>query len=104
MVNCDVLHVHHVKAAGHSARIQCSPADAIDFLVRSHVAFPMFLDYQLDGERLLNAVRKVAEKYLCVCGRLVPDPQTRFAIEVPTIVSRLKFTRQRMHRSTMIQV
>ena len=75
MLNCDVLNVHNVKAAGHRARIQCSPADDVDFPVRLHVTFPMFFDYQLNGECLLNTVRKVAKNTLAVCGSVVPDPQ-----------------------------
>ena len=82
MVRYKVLRQAVVKVAGHETRIPCSPVDSFVYIAHQQLVFQAFLDYFLDGERLVKALEKVTEKYPCLCGRIASDPQSRFAIEV----------------------
>ena len=82
MVHCKTFRVANVKVEGQETRIQCAPVDCYIFSCNVYLALPFFFDYKLDGARLLTALENVAQKYPCVCGRVISDSQSRYAIQV----------------------
>ena len=82
MVSYEVLRRTTVKVEGHETRIPCTPLDSFFLVAHQLLSSQAFLDYDLSGEHLLKALESVAAKYPCLCGRVTPDPQSRFAIEV----------------------
>jgi len=65
-----------------------SPADLFPFMFHQYMPWVVFFNYNIDFQRLVEALHTVAQKYLLLCGRLSTDATGRYVIEVNASVLR----------------
>ena len=59
-----------------------SPLDLYCLNSPFFLSWPFFFDYDVDANRLKEALEKLSVKYPILCGRVVPDADTCYSIEV----------------------
>jgi len=63
-----------------------APIDLFPFCFRHYMSWPLFFNYDIDFQRLMEALHIVAQKCTLLCGRLSTDSQGRYFIEVRVLV------------------
>jgi len=59
-----------------------APLDLSPFNFRHYMSWAVFFNYEIDFQRLVDALHIVAQKYLLLSGRLSTDSQGRYFIDV----------------------
>ena len=59
-----------------------APIDVYSLNTFVFISWPFFFDYDVDAEHLKEALEKLSVKYPILCGRVAPDVDTRYRIEV----------------------
>ena len=59
-----------------------SPNDLYDVYVTGPICWPLFFNYDIDGDRLVDALKKFLEKYPLLCGRVKGHEDVKYVIEV----------------------
>ena len=85
--------IHPLGVQGGTFRL--APVDVNYRNSRIFMSWPFFFDYDLDATRLKEALEKLSVKYPILCGRAVPDADTRYSIKVRNPNAR---RRRLMHR------
>ena len=59
-----------------------APVDVYEPLVKTCFTWPLFFDTDIDADRFIVALETLLRKYPCLCGRLCPQNDLRFVVEV----------------------
>ena len=59
-----------------------SPIDLFPNYAVLTLVWPVFFNYDVDGERFVHSLSIFLEKYPILCGRLKSHPEMRFVVEV----------------------
>eukprot|EP00210_Caulerpa_lentillifera_P006426 g6138.t1 len=74
---------------GSAVKEPLAPVDLLPFCFRHYMPWAYLFDYDIEFQRLIEALRVVSKKYVLLSGRLSQDETGRYCIEVGTNVKRI---------------
>jgi len=90
----EVLRQAHVSCSPKTLMRQfLTPLDLFPFCFRQYLPWAVFFNYDIEFNRLVEALHIVAQKYLSLCGRLSTDDEGRYVIDVCVFVSSTQLNR-----------
>lgn len=90
----EVLRQAHVSCTPKTLTQQLlTPLDLFPFCLRQYLPWAVFFNYDIEFDRLVEALHIVAQKYRSLCGRLSTDDKGRYVIEVCVFLSSTQWTR-----------
>jgi len=82
MTASEVRTVRVVPDSIPSETYYLSPNDLYDGIEIIALCWPVFFNYDIDGDRLMDAVKKFMEKYPLLCGRVKSHEDMKYVIKV----------------------